>query len=63
MYRNVHAGYPGAAGYTAVPPGPPPPHYVHNQPSSRPTSAQSPMMGIMILQCAFMCLVLYSIHM
>ena len=38
----MHAGYPGAAGYTAIPPGPSPPHYVHSQP---PTAAQFSMMG------------------
>ena len=38
----VHAGYPGVAGYIAIRPGPPPPHYVHSQP---PTTAQFPVMG------------------
>ena len=53
----MHAGSPGAVSSTFLSPGLPPPHYGHSQPPSRPTSAQFPMMGIIILQCAFMCLV------
>ena len=56
---DLYAGSPGAAGYT---PGPSPPHYVHRQPRFRPSSAQFPMMGIKILQYAFMCLYIKYVH-
>ena len=51
----MNAGSPGAAGYMAVPAGPPPPHYGHSQP---PTTAQFPTMGNFcthVVSCTIIC--------
>ena len=56
-YIDLYAGSPGAAGYSPIPFRP---QVVHSQQPFRPSSAQFPMMGIIIIIIA-MCIHVLSI--